>query len=164
MSENRMISFEVKSLSNLIMRSLAHRLPHDEEPLTGVQRWVIGYLGEHPERDVFQRDLEAEFHIRRSTASGILHLLERRGLIRREPVAYDARLKKLLLTEKAMEQRRRVEAELRAVESELRQGLSDQECGLFFDLVERMKQTLQQTARCGGEDGGCRHPGRGCHR
>lgn len=163
MYENRMISFEVKALSNLIMRALSQRLPHDEEPLTGVQRWVIGYLSEHPDRDVFQRDLEAEFHIRRSTASGILRLLEQHGLVRREPVGYDARLKKLLLTEKALTRHRQVEAELQALESELRQGLSDQDCARFFALVDRMKQTLQQ-AGCAAGEPNCRHLGPACRR
>lgn len=153
MTESRLISLEVKALSNLIMRALARRLPHDEEPLTGMQRWVIGYLGEHAQQDIYQRDLEAEFHIRRSTASGILRILEQRGLLRREAVAADARLKKLVLTEKALERRRRVEAEILALENELRQGLSDEDCQRFFELAERMRRRLEQSA---GSAEGCR--------
>ena len=36
---------------------------------------------------MFQRDVEAEFNIRRSTATGILQLMEKNGFLLREPVA-----------------------------------------------------------------------------
>ena len=36
----------------------------------------------------------------RSTVTGVVKLMERKGLIRRESVSSDARLKKLVLTEK----------------------------------------------------------------
>ena len=163
-NQPRMISFEVKSLSNLIMRELMHRAPQDaEEPLTGAQGWVIGYLYDRRDRDVFQRDLEAEFHIRRSTVSGILQLLEKRGLIIREPVEHDARLKKLRLTDKAIERHSQLEAELNSLELLLRQGLSEAECEQFFRLIGHMRQTLQENSPpehddCDGSGEHCRHP------
>ena len=73
-----------------------------------MQRWVIGYLSEHEGKDVFQRDLEEEFSVRRSTATGILQLMEKNELITREPVSHDARLKKLVLTPKAIEIQKRL--------------------------------------------------------
>lgn len=48
--------------------------------------------------EVFQRDLEAALDVRRSTISNVLGILENKGYIRRESVACDARLKKLVLT------------------------------------------------------------------
>ena len=48
-------------------------------------------------------DLEKEFDITRSTASKNVDLLVENGFIVREQVDYDARLKKLVLTEKAKE-------------------------------------------------------------
>ena len=65
------------------------------ERLTGVQGWVVGYLYEHREADVFQRDLEAVFSVRRSTMTNMLQLMEKNGYITRESVSHDARLKKL---------------------------------------------------------------------
>ena len=143
MYENRMISFEVKALSNLIMRALSQRLPHDEEPLTGVQRWVIGYLSEHPDRDVFQRDLEAEFHIRRSTASGILRLLEQHGLVRREPVGYDARLKKLVLTERSRALLEEMCQTGSSVDEQLMRGFTAGEIQMLYDFLDRMFKNLE---------------------
>ena len=55
------------------------------------------------EVDLRQKDFEQQFNIRRSTASNILALIEKNGLIQRESVPYDARLKKIVLTDKAIE-------------------------------------------------------------
>ena len=43
---------------------------------------------------MFQRDVEQVFSLSRSTATGILQQLEEKGLLRRESVPSDARLKK----------------------------------------------------------------------
>lgn len=70
--------------------------------ITGVQSRVIFYILKHCEDGpVFQRDLESAFRLSRSTATGILQLLERNGIIRRESVESDARLKSLVPTQRA---------------------------------------------------------------
>lgn len=68
--------------------------------MTVPQLATISYLAlSAPEAgDVYQRDLERAFKLRRSTISSLLNTLERKALIRREPVPQDARLKKLRLT------------------------------------------------------------------
>ena len=57
------------------------------------------HLYRHREEQVFQRDIEREFSITRSTVTNILQLMERKGYIERRSVPQDARLKKLVLTE-----------------------------------------------------------------
>ena len=99
MEAPRHIGREIKALNNQIKRVMDSRLgqfaPNDDGP-TGVQGMIIGYLYYRRDQDVYQRDVEAEFHIRRSTATGILQLLEKKGVIERLPVPSDARLKKLV--------------------------------------------------------------------
>ena len=51
-------------------------------------------------RDVYQKDIEEEFQIRKSTATGILKLMEKHGFIRRESAQQDARLKRIVPTKK----------------------------------------------------------------
>ena len=89
------------------------------EGLTAIQCIVLDYLYENGARDVFQRDLEVEFQIRRSTVTGILQGMERRGLISRQPVEQDARLKKLVLTEAGLRIHAKAEQHMREVESRL---------------------------------------------
>lgn len=66
--------------------------------LSGRNTWVLRYLADHREEDVFQRDLENVFKIRRSTVSCTVDLMEQKGLLARQAVNGDGRLKKLCLT------------------------------------------------------------------
>ena len=98
--DQRHIGPAVKSLSNRIGQVL-NNIPavRENKDLTGIQVWILNFLFRRGETATFQRDVEAEFNVRRSTATEILKQMERGGLIRRVPVDYDARLKKIELTE-----------------------------------------------------------------
>ena len=55
---------------------------------------------DHADTEIYQKDIEQEFKVSRATASNMLQLMERKGLIVRESVSCDARLKKISLTRK----------------------------------------------------------------
>ena len=70
--------------------------------LTPMQKHILKFiLLETMHRDLYQKDVEEEFKIRRSTTTGILQLMEKNGFIYRESVAKDARLKRIIPTKKA---------------------------------------------------------------
>ncbi|KRK80945.1 MarR family winged helix-turn-helix transcriptional regulator [Companilactobacillus nodensis] len=70
--------------------------------LTSVQISIIDYISRfEANQDVFQKDVEREFNIRRPTATSALKLMEERDLIICVPIERDARLKKIILTSKA---------------------------------------------------------------
>lgn len=103
---------------------------------------VVEYLYENRERDVFQRDLEGEFMIRRSTVTGILQGMERRGMICRQAVERDARLKKLILTDKGLAVHKHVAESLSQIEARALAGLSEEEILLFRRTLEKIKRNL----------------------
>lgn len=135
------VGHEVKCLSNLIRRELD--ADGERKPATVMQGLFITYLANHTDQEQFQRDLEAEFRIRRSTATGILQLMERDGLILREPVEQDARLKRLVLTEKALTIYRRMWEQWSRVEEKTTSGLTPEELEIFFAIVDKMKKNLE---------------------
>lgn len=70
--------------------------------LTGMQMLIIEYLTSFSkEQAIYQKDIEHEFNIRKSTATNILRLMEQKDLITKKVNNKDTRLKKILLTEKA---------------------------------------------------------------
>lgn len=146
MDKEKSIGFEVKSLSNIIKRSIDKQIAESCDASSSVTHgWIIGYIYDNMGKgDVFQRDLEAKFNIRRSTATGILKLMEKNGLIIREPVEYDARLKKLVLTSRAVEIHESIVKEINAVENTMRQGLSQEELDSFFATIEKIKSNLSK--------------------
>lgn len=70
--------------------------------LTGTQIQIIYYLANSHD-NVYQRDIEKEFNIRRSTATNILKTMEKNNLIWRKSVKSDSRLKRIILSDKAKE-------------------------------------------------------------
>lgn len=140
MNTCRHVGGEVHMLSNLIRRKLDETMPPE---VTGAHGKIIGFLFRNRERDVFQRDVEAEFHLRRSTASGILQLMEKNGLLYREAVPYDARLKKLVLTPKALALHQDILQHINALEARITRGVSPAELEQFFVTIETFRRNLE---------------------
>lgn len=114
------------------------------DELTGTHGWAIEYFYKNRDKDVFQRDFEKQFDIRRSTASSILSLMEKNGLIVRLSVPQDARLKKITLTEKAIEIHEKLEQAFSKMENDIAFGLSEEETALFFLTVEKIKKNIER--------------------
>lgn len=143
---NKHIGMEVKILSNLIDRKMNERITGDvqTEGLTPMQSMVIRYLEERGEDEpVFQRDIERAFDIRRSTATAILQLMEKNGLITKEPVDYDARLKRIHMLPKAMAAENRIREIIQAFETEIKAGISDGELAIFMEILEKLKANVK---------------------
>lgn len=142
------IGFQVNELSRMIKRSLDEHISelHIEE-VTGVQGGIIGYIyRQSQENDVFQRDIEKAFHIRRSTVAEVLSLMEKKGLLIRESVDHDARLKKLVLTPRAIQIQAQIAIQIQEVEKELSRGLSSGEMMLFLEILDKMKRNLSDSS------------------
>ena len=111
--------------------------------MTGSGGWIISYIAENYNRDVFQRDLEKEFDITRSTASKNVDLLVENGFIEREQVDYDARLKKLVLTEKAKDVFKIMRNDRAALEDQMLKGFSDEEKKQLRVFLKRLSSNLE---------------------
>ena len=106
----------------------------------------MGYLNMQHElgNTVYQKDIEQVFHIQRSTATGILKLLEQRGSIRRVSEEKDARLKRIEVTEKALQVKKRVDSTIEGVEKKLVSGLTEDEIKTYIELTEKMRGNLEE--------------------
>lgn len=111
--------------------------------LTGTQAPVLHFIWvAGRQRDVFQRDIEAEFDIRRSSVSSVLDGLERGGYIRRESVRQDARLKKLVPTGKGADIFQQVDANIASLEAQMTHSLTPQETSTLAALLGRVSANL----------------------
>lgn len=141
---NRHMGGEIKAISNLIQRNAGSAF--DIPELTRAQGWIIGFIRKRDEEglETFQKDVEKAYEIRRSTATGILKLLEKNGYLKRQSVLTDARLKKLILTTKAIEAHDQIIAKIEVFEERLSRGISKEEKEIFFRVTEQMKKNLNQ--------------------
>ncbi len=68
--------------------------------------WIIRYLYENREQDIFQKDIEQRFAVGRSTVTNLIQLMEKKGFVKREKmVKQEIPLKKVILTEKGIASR-----------------------------------------------------------
>lgn len=143
MEEKRNFCIEFRNIHNMIKQTLEKEKPVDLKEATPLHGMIIGYLYENYGRDFFQKDLETEFHMRRSTASQILSLMEKNGLIERKSVEHDARLKKIVLTDKAIQIHNSAMKNFTKIENRIQSGLTEEETEVFFSLLDKIKTTLQ---------------------
>lgn len=132
---------------NVLSHKLKKRMNAGMQDLgiTGVQSRVMHYiLVKCADGPVFQRDVESAFDLSRSTATGILQLMEKNGLILRESVASDARLKSLIPTQKAVHLDKQIGEYLQQTEQRLTQGLTDEQIALFLNIAAHMSLNLDK--------------------
>ncbi|WP_334332067.1 MULTISPECIES: MarR family winged helix-turn-helix transcriptional regulator [unclassified Companilactobacillus] len=121
----------VKIAANQLSRRLdTFAKQHDA---TWVQMSIIDFLSNHPDREMFQRDIEQEFFIQRSTATIALQRMEKKELITRNPSKSDARQKSVFLTAKARE----LEKEIKHYMSLQQQILDDHFTKEELTIVEK---------------------------
>ena len=142
--EKKKIGAEIRVLANLIGRNFNEINSGDEcYDLTGPQSLILAYLYKHQNDDVFQKDIELEFNIRRSSATGVLKCLEAHDFIRRETINRDARLKKIILTPKALEFKDTLEKYIQEMEHTLTKNLEPEEINEFIRIIGKMKRNLE---------------------
>lgn len=135
---------ELHSLDNLVRRYMEnYGVKRRLDEITGTNGWIIGYLADHEGEDIYQKDLEKEFTVTRSTASKVINLMEQKGLVKRQSVPHDARLKKLILTDKAMEVAAMMHEDHRKMEECLTNGFSEAEIMQMLSFVKRMKDNIR---------------------
>ena len=140
----RLLGKELHRLDVRIGRMMRQSNAHRElEELSGSNFRILRFLEEHEDRDVYQKDLEAEFGITRSTASRVLGLMEKKGFISRESVAGDRRLKRLTLTQRARSLGQELRREGDALDARLLRGFSAQEVAQLYRFLDRLLENLE---------------------
>ncbi len=138
------IGFRVRTLSVAIKRAVDARR---EGNCTNTHGWVIGYLLENRHRDIYQRDIEKQFSVRRSTMTEILKLMEKNGLIERVQDDKDARLKKITLTPLALEIDEKHKQDIREFEEYIKQGIPKEELDTFFAVINKISANVERAEK-----------------
>lgn len=109
---------------------------------TRMQCATLHYLRHHKNEDVFQKDLEAAFSISGATVTNILKVMEKEGLIIRIPMEKDARLKKLVMTEKGMQYDEVARGNVIRLEAGMEKGFTEEELARFRQYLDRLTQNI----------------------
>ena len=113
--------------------------------LTGIQSFFLKCIYDNAENgDVFQKDLEKMFDIRRSSVSTMISCVEKKGYIKRVSIPTDKRVNKIILTEEGMKKHEEVDADLKKYKQELLKDFSDEEIKLLYNILERISDSTKK--------------------
>ena len=143
MEEKKDVGKYLQMLSRQIKRRMDKSV--SEYEITGKQVSILLYIYEESKkRDVYAKEIEVAFDMRRASVTGILQLMEKNGIIKREENNQDARLKKLILTTKAKEVRNKLKKEIIQVEKILTKDISKKDLETFITIMQKMSFNLCQ--------------------
>lgn len=141
MNDDRLIvGKEIGRLANIIRRELESYSTKCE--YSGAQSKALHFLLTNGSRDIFQKDLEEAYGLRPASASQLLKKMEENGLILRKPLDSDARMKRIIPTEKALAYQDKMIYDLNKLEEKLVEGISPFEQEVFMRTIEKMLQNL----------------------
>lgn len=141
----RVIPAQIRRVDNLIFRKVnQYNRENQVDDITPMHGWILGYLAAKQEQgeDVFQRDIEREFSITRSTVTNILQLMEQKGYIERQSVPQDARLKRLIITELGTCTLNRMMQALHQAEGYVSSLLTEEENNELLHLLDKLRAGL----------------------
>ena len=72
----------------------------------------------------------------------MLQRMEKNGMIRREGVDYDARLKRIVLTDRAVQLQEQIESRFAELEEQLKEGISEEELQTFFTVLSKIRKNI----------------------
>lgn len=102
------------------------------DEVTIMHAWVMGYLHRNEDKEIYQKSLESEFGIGRSSVASLVKLMENKGYIKREAVPGDARLKRIVLTTEGRETALKVKYTLDGMEKDILRDISPEELRIYF--------------------------------
>lgn len=116
--------------------------------VTGVQSMVIGYIYKKSKNgEVFAKDIEEEFEMRKATVAGIIQLMESNGFIERKAKEGDCRLKSIVLTSKALEIQAIVKKQVNIAEKNIVNEMTKEEQKQFLTLLKKASINLEVTKK-----------------
>lgn len=132
---------KIEMLSRQIRRKVDESI--SSQVLTAKQAMILLVIYDLSKvKDVYAKDIEDAFDMRRATVTGILQLMEKNGIIVREENNVDGRLKRIRLTQKAINLRLKMKKNIQKVESNLLSDLSKEEIETFLKIMEKMSHNL----------------------
>ncbi|MDL2301515.1 MarR family winged helix-turn-helix transcriptional regulator [Lachnospiraceae bacterium OttesenSCG-928-D06] len=151
LQESERVTLEIMHLSHQIRKHMdglaeASKVPFPKKGggISGTNIYIIGVLYKNRERDIFQKDLEEGMRVSSATISKVLHIMEEKGLIRREKVEYDKRLKKIVLTEETLKSVAAFMTNKNKINNITTKGFTKEEIKQFFYLLKKAQSNFQK--------------------
>ena len=111
--------------------------------LTCSQHAIIAYLFDHQSVETTQRDLEETFSLKNPTVTGLLNLLESKGMIQRVTNPKDRRSNIIKLTEKSLALEKQLNTSRKMAEEAILKGFTPDEKQQLESFMRRLMDNIQ---------------------
>lgn len=142
--EKRSIGFEIKVIDNMMSREIIPIKNKYLLHISPVQARLLAYLYQNIKREVYQKDLETLFNMRRSTISGILKNMEKNKLIKRIDSPKDARVKQIILTDYSQNIASHLQEKRDEFDKKLEQNISLDDLKIFYKVIDQIKENIKK--------------------
>lgn len=105
---------------------------------------ILSFLAANENRDIFQKDIEQETSLTKSSVSNLLTKMEQKGLIQRQSIPGDARLKKIVLTELGSQINAKNLKAIDAVDVNFVRGLSTEEQNQLLRILKKINCNMKE--------------------
>ncbi|MFF2015436.1 MULTISPECIES: MarR family winged helix-turn-helix transcriptional regulator [Paenibacillus] len=129
----QLISLKIKKRADESIKELG---------LNSQQGKMIGYIYEHQDKGLIQKDLSDRFHVRGASITSMLQGLEKKGYIERKIPAHNERQKNIYVLPKGVALIEAFEQSFQQVEAEIIQSLSEDERQTFKALLKKVNENL----------------------
>lgn len=144
MDEQQNIMFQMHLLDREIKQEFVKlQMKYIDDRTVATHGWIIGYLYEQRENDIYQKDLERKFHMAPSSMTTILQSFEHAGYIERVAVSHDARLKKIALTEEGIRFQQNSMENFRRIEKQMIENVPEEQISVFQQVFSQMIENLK---------------------
>lgn len=132
-------------IDNMIQKKIYQLMSKEEySDLTFMNFWIINFIDEQKNKEIYQKDIEKQLSINRATASKMLATMEKKGLIVREESATDKRLKKIVLRSKARTYYENNKGFIDDLEEKMIKGISMEDLAAFERVYKKIRQNLEE--------------------
>ena len=139
------VNHQIHKMDRTISKLLEMRVKDEGlDEATLMHGWILRYLYEHQEQDIYQKDIEKYFGICRSGVTNIIQALEKKGQVYRASVETDARLKKVMLTEKGKSSHEKLGEIFQKMDADLEDGISEEEIQAFMNVINKVYCNIEK--------------------
>lgn len=110
--------------------------------ITLEQVHVMRFLSDNDGRIIYQKDIEKNFDIKRSTVTSILQLMEKKQLIIRKEDEKDARMKMVIFTDKGKNLSMELKNFINHLEDVIVDGISEEDKAKYLLLLKKSLDNL----------------------
>lgn len=131
---------------------LLHRMTESEAKrmefnyIRGPQSKILQFLFKNTEYKIYQRDIEKLLLIRKASVTQLLNGMETNGYITRRVSDKDRRFKQILLTQKSIKLKEKIDLMIIDIEKKLVNNISEDEKEIFFEVIGKVKENIQKNS------------------